>query len=227
MEKTEINDLYDYGYKIIQNSAYFKFSLDSILLSDFVSINYKDQKLLDLCTGNAPIPITLSSKIKEIYAIELQPEIYKLAEESIKINNIHNIKLINDNALNCLNYFKENSFDIITCNPPYFVYNEKSIVNQNLIKTIARHEKEITLKDIVLIASKMLKNKGRFYLIHRTERLIEIIEEMQKNHLGIKKMQFCYDNKDSKCSMVIFEAQKNGKNAPIILNPIFTKDYRR
>ena len=90
--KNEINDLYTYDYKIVQNPKYFKFSLDSILLAEFVNFNYSDKKMLDMCTGNSPIPIILSSKIKNIVAIEVQEEIYKMGKESIEINDIHNIE---------------------------------------------------------------------------------------------------------------------------------------
>ena len=85
----EINDLYDYGYKIVQNSDYFKFSLDSMLLANFVNINMSDSKLLDFCTGNCPIPIILSNSIKNIVAFEVQKEIYELGDESLKLNNIN------------------------------------------------------------------------------------------------------------------------------------------
>lgn len=86
---TILNDLYDTGFKIYQNDEYFKFSLDSLLLAKFVKPDYKDKKILDLCTGNAPIPIILSSNNNfEITGIEIQKEIYHLASESIKINNI-------------------------------------------------------------------------------------------------------------------------------------------
>ena len=227
MKNDEINDLYDYGYKIIQNQKYFKFSLDSILLADFVKINYSDKKLLDLCAGNAPIPIILSNKIEHITAIEIQKEIYKLAYKSIKINNINNIELINDNLKNLLNYFPGNNFDIITCNPPYFKYQESSIVNENIIKSIARHEITITLSEIIEISSKLLKNKGRLYIVHRSERLIEIINLLQKYHFGIKSLEFAYHDYQSNCSIILIEAMLNGQNDCKILKPIITKNYRR
>ena len=83
MKNNEINDLYNYGYKIVQNKDYFKFSLDSILLADFVKVNFTDKKMLDLCTGNAPIPIILSNKLEEITGIEIQKDVYDMAIESI------------------------------------------------------------------------------------------------------------------------------------------------
>ena len=222
----EINDLYNYGYKIVQNKDYFKFSLDSICLADFVTINYKDKNMLDLCTGNAPIPIILSNKIKYISAMEIQPVIYKMAKQSIKINKIKNVNIINDNIKNWDKYFTEKSFDIITCNPPYFKYSKSSIINKNMIKSIARHEIEITLDEIIIIASKLLKDKGKFYIVHRSERLFELTNLLQKYKFGIKKLQFCYENTNTKCSMILIEATKNGKNNTIILNPLITNNYR-
>ena len=226
MKNNEINDLYNYGYKIVQNKDYFKFSLDSILLADFINIKLTDKSLLDLCTGNAPIPLILSSKIKNIVGIELQSEVAKLAEESVKINKIDNIKIINDNVKNYKKYFKDSSFDIISCNPPYFKYKKGSITNENMIKSIARHEIEITLEEIIKISYELLKPKGTFYLVHHSERLIEIIDLMKKYHFGIKRLQFAYNDKKSSCNVVLIEAMKDGKNSTIINRPLFTKDYR-
>lgn len=227
MIQNEINDLYDYGFKIVQNSKYFKFSLDSIILADFIKINYSDKKVLDMCTGNAPIPIILSSNEKiEIYGMELQKEISELAQQSIEINSIQNVKIINDNVKNLKNYFPGNNFDIITCNPPYFKYDDNSIINKNKIKSIARHEIEITLAEIVSLAEQFLKSKGRFYIVHRTERIIEIFNLLNKNNFGIKNIQFVYYNKSSNCSMVIIEAKKNSKNDVKVMKPIYAEDYR-
>ncbi len=226
MKNNEVNDLYNYGYKIVQNKDYFKFSLDSILLADFVNIKFTDKKMLDLCTGNAPIPIILSDKIDMITAVELQKEVYELAKESIKINKINNIKLINDNIKNYQEYFLPNEFDIITCNPPYFKYQKDSIINENMIKSIARHEIEITLEEIIQISERLLKPKGTFYLVHHSERLIEIINLLQKYHFGIKRLEFAYNDYESNCNVVLIEAMKGGKNNTIIEKPLITANYR-
>ncbi len=226
MTKNEINDLYNYGYKIVQNKDYFKFSLDSILLADFVKINFTDKKLLDLCTGNAPIPIILSNKVKEISAIEIQKCIFDMAAESIRINKINNVQLINDNIKNWSNYFSSNSFDIVTCNPPYFKYNNTSLINKNMVKSIARHEIEINLEEIIKIASSILKSKGRFYLVHHANRLIDIINLLQKHHFGIKRLEFTYNDLNSDCKIILIEAMKDGKNECKISRPLLTNNYR-
>ena len=195
MPKNEINDLYNYGFKIVQNPSFFKFSLDSILLADFVNLDLKDKSVLDLCTGNAPIPIILSTNNKlKIYGMELQQEVYKLAAESINLNKITNVKIINDNIKNWNKYFPANNFDIITCNPPYFKVDEKSITNQSEIKTIARHEVYINLEEIISISNNLLRNQGKFYLVYRTERLIELITLLNNYKFLV---EFCFSKNTS------------------------------
>ncbi len=223
----EINDLYDYGYKIVQKSDYFKFSLDSMLLANFVNINMADSKLLDFCTGNCPIPIILSNSIKNIVAFEVQKEIYELGDESLKLNNINNVKLINDDIKNIGNYYEEGYFDIITCNPPYFKVIGSSRINDNSVKAIARHEILIKLEDIVSLAYKFLRDKGKLYIVYRPDRLMELLKLFDKNKFGVKKLQCCYNNSDSLSSMILIEAMKNGHDDLKILAPLYTENYRR
>ena len=223
----EINDLYDYGYKIVQNSDYFKFSLDSMLLANFVGINMSDSKLLDFCTGNCPVPIILSNSIKNIVAFEVQKEIYELGNESLKLNNINNVKLINDDIKNIGNYYDEGYFDIITCNPPYFKFIDSSKINDNSVKAIARHEILIKLEDIVSLAYKYLRDKGKIYIVYRPDRLMELLKLFDKYKFGVKKLQCCYNNSDSLSSMILIEAMKNGQDDLKILAPLYTENYRR
>lgn len=223
----EINDLYDYGYKIVQKSDYFKFSLDSMLLANFVNINMADSKLLDFCTGNCPIPIILSNSIKNIVAFEVQKEIYELGDESLTLNNINNVKLINDDIKNIGNYYEEGYFDIITCNPPYFKVIDSSRINDNNVKAIARHEILIKLEDIVSLAYKFLRDKGKLYIVYRPDRLMELLKLFDKYKFGVKKLQCCYNNSDSLSSMILIEAMKNGHDDLKILAPLYTENYRR
>lgn len=223
----EINDLYDYGYKIVQKSDYFKFSLDSMLLANFVNINMADSKLLDFCTGNCPIPIILSNSIKNIVAFEVQKEIYELGDESLTLNNINNVILINDDIKNIGNYYEEGYFDIITCNPPYFKVIDSSRINDNNVKAIARHEILIKLEDIVSLAYKFLRDKGKLYIVYRPDRLMELLKLFDKYKFGVKKLQCCYNNSDSLSSMILIEAMKNGHDDLKILAPLYTENYRR
>ncbi len=221
-ENIEINDLVYYkNLKIVQNKDYFNFSLDSVLLPCFVELLPSTKKILDMCTGNAPVPLILSTKTNaKIYGIELQKNIYDLAKESVKINKINNIELINDDVNNIYNYFKSDTFDIITCNPPYFKYKNTSILNNNNVKSLARHEITVKLSDIIKISKKLLKNNGSLCIVHRTERLIEIIDEMRNNNIEPKRIRFIYPKKNSESNLVLVDGRKNGKVGLKLLSPL-------
>ena len=224
MGKIEINDLvYFKDIKIVQNKDYFNFSLDSVLLPNFVEITRKTKKILDMCTGNAPIPLILSTKIDaKIYGVELQKEVYDLAKETIKINNLNNqIELINDNIKNLKKIFDTETFDIITCNPPYFKKKDDSIINENKIKSIARHEIEMELEDVMIISKALLKNEGSLVLVHRTDRLIEIIELMKKHNIEPKRMRLIYPKVNTESNLVLIDGRKNGKEGLKILPPLY------
>lgn len=205
------NDLFDYGLKIYQDEDNFKFSLDSLLLAEFVNISKNAGKLLDLCSGNAPLPLILASRYHlKITGIELQEPIYNLALKSIKENNFeNNIEMLNINALEAPNYFPGNNFDIITCNPPFFKATKTSLINENMSKALARHELTITLKDILNISSKLLKDKGKFYLVHRPDRLEEIITLANEYKFHLKKLEIISSNSQDNAIMVLFEFVKN------------------
>ena len=227
------NDLYDYGLYIYQDEDNFKFSLDSILLAEFVDHNKKDNLIVDFCTGNAPVPLIMSSKgYKNIYGIELQKSIFDMAIDSVKENKLDdNIKLINDNIKNVNKYFEAESIDVITCNPPYFKYNaDNSLINDNIIKAIARHELEMELEDIMKSARYLLKNKASLYIVHRCDRLEELIVSLNKYKFSVKKLQFIYSNINQDSIMVLIKAIKNGKvgslkvKAPIDISKL--KSYK-
>lgn len=224
MGKIEINDLvYFKDIKIVQDKDYFNFSLDSVLLPNFVEITRKTKKILDMCTGNAPIPLILSTKTDaKIYGVELQKEVYDLAKETIKINNLDNqIELINDNIKNLKKIFDTETFDIITCNPPYFKKKDDSIINENKVKSIARHEIEMELEDVMIISKALLKNEGSLVLVHRTDRLIEIIELMKKHNIEPKRMRLIYPKVNAESNLVLIDGRKNGKKGLKILPPLY------
>lgn len=224
-EKTtrKINDLVYYkNLKIVQDKEYFNFSLDSVLLPNFVNLNLNTNKILDLCSGNLPIPLILSTKTKaKIYAVELQKEIYDLAKETLEINNLTNrIELYNANAKDMVNEFETDTFDLITCNPPYFKYKKESLINENIIKSIARHEIEINLEDIIKISKKLLKNGGSLSIVHRTDRIIEIIDTMKKNNIEPKRIRFVYPKENNESNIVLIDGRKNGNPGIKILPPL-------
>lgn len=208
------NDLFDYKNRyIMQMRDGFKFSLDSLLLAEFVKVKKDDKKILDMCTGNAPVPLVLSLKTNaEIVGFEIQKEISELALESVKINGLEkNIIIINDDIKNINNYFESNTFDIITCNPPYFKTKEDGYRNKNDFLTLARHEIAIDLETIFKIASKNLKDNKAFYLVHRVERLDDIIVLARENKMNVKELQFISTKKEKAANTILVKCVKNGK----------------
>lgn len=225
-----INDLYDYGLKIYQMEDKFKFSLDSILLAEFVELKQNTKHIVDFCTGNAPVPLILSTKTKaHIYGFEIQSKISKLASLSVRENSLDSqISIINANFSDVLEYVLPESIDAVTCNPPYFKYDKNSsLINDDEEKAIARHEITMTLEDIMVAAKYILKNKAPLYIVHRCDRLDEILSCLEKYNFKIKKLQFIYAGYDKEAIMVLVKATKNGKSGSLkVLPPINVLKHR-
>ena len=214
---------YDNMY-IIQDTDMFNFSLDSVLLPNFVTINKKTKKILDIGSGNAPIPLILSTLTDaQIMAVEIQKDVYELGKESIKINKLENrIDFINADINELYKEIDTETFDIITCNPPYFKVNESSNLNDSEYKTIARHEIKLDLEKLFKIAKKLLKNKGNIAIVHRPERLSDIVSEMKKNNIEPKRIQFVYPSINSEANILLIEGTKNGNPGVKILPPLIS-----
>ena len=214
---------YDNMY-IIQDTDMFNFSLDSVLLPNFVTINKKTKKILDIGSGNAPIPLILSTLTDaQIMAVEIQKDVYELGKESIKINKLENrIDFINDDINELYKEIDTETFDVITCNPPYFKVNESSNLNDSEYKTIARHEIKLDLEKLFKIAKKLLKNKGNIAIVHRPERLSDIVSEMKKNNIEPKRIQFVYPSINSEANILLIEGTKNGNPGVKILPPLIS-----
>ena len=215
------------GYKnlyIMQDTEMFNFSLDSVLLPNFVTLNKNIKKIIDIGCGNAPIPIILSNKTKaNIIGVEIQKKSYDLAKKSVEINNLDSqISIINDEINKLYLNLESDSFDVITCNPPFFEVNNDSKLNKNDYKTIARHEIKLNLDDIFKIARKILKNNGNIAIVHRPERLLDIIDTMRKYNIEPKRIQFVYPKKDKKANILLVEGTKNGNKGLKIEPPIYT-----
>ena len=209
--------------KIIQRSDYFNFSIDSLLVSEFVSIKKDTKNIIDLGTGNAVIPLFLSKKTSaKIFGMEIQKISFELAQRNININNLNEqIYIIYDDMKNYKKYFLNGSFDIVVSNPPFFKFNgNKELLNDLEQLSIARHEIEITLEELIQTASLLVKDRGYFYLVHRADRLTEIISTLQKFNFEAKKIKFCYTTENKNAKIVLIEAIKSGKAGLTILPPL-------
>lgn len=222
-----INYLLGYkDYYIVQNTDMFNFSLDSVLLPNFATINTNVKNILDIGCGNAPIPLILSTKTNaNIIGVEIQKEVYELALKSVRINNLESrIKIINGDINEIYDSFETETFDIITCNPPFFKVSDGSNFNDSDYKTIARHEIKLNLDQIFKISKKLLKNNGNIVMVHRPERLVDIIISMKKYNMEPKRIQFVYPKKDKDANILLIEGKKNGRPGIKIEPPIYTHD---
>lgn len=232
-----INDLLGYdGLKIIQRPDMFHFSLDSTLLADFVVTNVKTKNIIDLGTGNAPIPLFLSLKTNaHIVGVDIQEAAYDLALRSVKLNKLESqITIEHDDIKGIHKKYENGVFDIVTCNPPFFKYLETSNVNENEFKTIARHEVLVTLEDVVREAKRLLTTKGSLYLVHRTERLMDLMVLLSKYKFSVKRLRFVYSKAGENSNMVLLEASNNGKTIVKVCPPLvvhykdgYTDEIRR
>jgi len=218
-----INYLLGYeNLKIYQDTEMFNFSLDSVLLPNFVTITKKNKRILDIGTGNAVIPMILTTKTDALIdAVEIQKDVYKLGKKSIELNNLQDkINIINEDIKEYSKNMETDTYDVITCNPPFFKVTETSNLNMNDYKTIARHEVKLNLDDIMSIGRKLLKNNGNIAIVHRTDRLIDIITTMRKYNIEPKKIRFIYPKKNTESNIVLVEGTKNGNPGLKILSPL-------
>ena len=219
-----IDDVLGYpNLKIYQNSSFFSFSLDSILLANYSTIRMRDQKILDFCTGNGVIPLILSRRCdKSIEGVEIQEKLYELACKSVTYNHLEDqIHLF---CQNIIDFSKDpehlNQYDLVLCNPPYFKNHDKSTKNLSYEKTIARHEVLVDLDQVCACANRVLKEHGNFSMIHRTDRFMDVISAFQKNSIEPKRIRLVYENEKKESYLFIIEGQKMGGTGLKIEKPL-------
>lgn len=224
-ENERIDDLQCRGLRIIQNTSGFCFGVDAVLLANFAQIR-KNQRVADLGTGTGIIPILLAGKTEagEIVGIEIQEVMAQMASRSIRLNNIENrVKIINDDIKNAASLFGRESFDAVTANPPY-KHKGSGIMNPDDLKAISRHEIKCTLEDIVSVSSALLKPDGRFFMVHRPERIADIICLMRQYRLEPKRIRFVHPYPDKKPNLLLIEGLKYGRPFLKFMDPLYVYD---
>ena len=204
-----LDDLQCNGLYLIQDPDKFCFGIDAVLLSNFVKVK-KNGHVVDLCTGSGIVPILLSAKTgaKKITGIEIQSDIADMARRSVSYNKLdEKIDIINDDISNALKYINNCSVDSVCVNPPY-MKDTTAIKNPDLPMAIARHELLTDLETVINIASKLLKESGKFFMIHRPNRLSEIFASMRKNRIEPKRLRFIHPYIESKANLVLIEGAK-------------------
>lgn len=205
-----VDDLQLNGLMLIQKTDGFKFGVDSVLLSDFANVK-KKHKVIDLCTGTGIIPFLLYGKYNpySIKGIEIQEDMVEMANRSVKLNGAYNIEFIHRD-LKDINFLKTiEKADVITVNPPYKL-NNAGIVNPSDKLSIARHEVLCNLENVIEASRILLKDNGRLFMVHRPERLADIITLMRKYKIEPKRIRMVHPNKNKAPNIVLVEGQRDG-----------------
>ena len=216
-----LDELHRNGYRIIQDPGRFCFGMDAVLLSGFAKVK-PGERALDLGTGTGIIPILLEAKTKgeHFTGLEIQPESADMAARSVAYNHLEEkITIVTGDIREASARFGAGSFEVITTNPPYMI-GQHGIQNDASAKTIARHEVLCDLDDILRESAKMLKQGGRFYMVHRPFRLTEIMQVLTKYKLEPKRMQLVYPYIDREPNMVLIEALKGGNSRITVERPL-------
>lgn len=222
-ENERIDDLQLNGLKIIQNKEWFCFGIDAVLLSDFAKQIKDNAIVVDLCTGNGIIPILLSGKAlcAKIFGVEIQEMVAKLAKRNIKLNNLDDkVEIINRDLNNIRDIVKSGSVDAVTVNPPY-MKKGSGIINGSDTKTISRHEISCTLEDIIKESARILKSGGALFMIHKAERLVDILSCMRKEKIEPKRLRFVHPKIGEAPNLVLIEGIRSGNSFLKIEPPLF------
>ncbi|EEU30675.1 hypothetical protein HMPREF0501_00080 [Limosilactobacillus coleohominis 101-4-CHN] len=217
-----IDQLSSQGIKIIQSSEVFAFSLDAVLLADFVRPNHRQRlQTIDICAGNGAIGLFLNRKLGgQFTEVELQPRLADMARRSISLNNLtERYRVINADVKNIYDYVHKDAYDIVTCNPPYFKSLPTSKKNPHRYLAIARHELTIDLPTVAEKMSGLLKMNGKGYLVHRPDRLTEILQVLNEHRLMVKRICFVYPKPGKAANMVLIETIKDGRPGGTIIEP--------
>lgn len=210
-EHERIDELHRNGYKIIQNESAFCFGMDAVLLSGFATAK-KGERVVDFCTGTGIIPILMEAKTEGSHftGLEIQPQMAEMANRSVLLNELsERVEIICGDVCKASERFGKSTVDVVTCNPPYMNQNH-GLKNPDEPKAIARHEVCLTFEDVAREAAAVLKPGGRFYLVHRPMRLVELIMTMKAHKLEPKRMKFVHPYVGEEANMVLIEAVYGG-----------------
>ncbi len=216
----------DGNLKILQDTTKNSYTFDSVLLANFVSLNKKSKYVVDLCSGNAPIAMLLNRRNTrhklQIKAVEIQDEIANLGQQSIELNQLDNVEMLNRDLINVSDEIGKNMYNVITCNPPYFKVSDEGNINESRSVAIARHELLVNLEQIIDESRKLLDNNGVLAMVFRPERIDELIILLEKYKFKLKRIRFVYPKMGENCNTILVEAKRGqNKGQVIIENPLY------
>lgn len=222
-----LDDLQLKGIRLIQKKHAFRFGVDAVLLANFAKIK-RGFKVVDLCSGTGIIPFILAGKTAAdiITGIEIQEDMVDMAKRTADINNLADkVKFINLDLKNSEELRNLEKADVVTVNPPYKLKNS-GIINIDDKNAIARHEICCDFEDVIVAAKAVLKHNGRVYIIHRPDRLVDVLCTMRKYKIEPKTIRMVHSNHLKAPNMVLVEGQNNGGAFLKWMQPLYVYDLK-
>lgn len=223
-ENLRLDDLQYKGLKIYQNKDLYCFTSDAVTLANFAKIK-KGDKVCDFCSGSGIIAILLSAKNEpsEIYAVEIQNEMFELLQKNIELNNVDNIKPILGDVKEVSKHIPAGSVDVVVCNPPY-KKKGASFHNENQVVATARHEIKLDLLGLLKSVKRVLRFGGRFYISYDANRSAELLAKLKAFELEPKRMFFAQPSPQKNATLVFVEATRGGREGVEVLPTLISND---
>ena len=216
-----IDDIGFSGIRLTQDAEAFCYGIDAVLLADFAASG-GHRSYIDLGTNNGIIPLLLSAMTSadQLCGVELQPAAAALAERNVRDNGLaHRISIVCCDVLDIKEHFGRGSFEAVVANPPYF-RKGRGLINAAESKITARHETTASLDDFVRCASWLLGDRGAFYMIHRPDRLADIVYSCRQADLEPKVMRFVSPRRDRAPNLLLLECRKYGGPGLKLADPL-------
>ena len=226
-----LDDLQIGGLKIYQDTDAFCFGMDAVLLSGYARIR-PGENVLDIGTGNGVLPILLSAKTEAAHftGIEIQEEAASLAERNVSYNHLGDrIRIICGDVREAVRADKQDtagSFQVIVTNPPYI--RRGSGICREDARGIARHEIKLSLRELMEACRVLLPDRGRLYMVHRAERLADVLGEMRRASIEPKTLRMVHPYADREAELILVEGIRGGRPQTDVQPPliIHTADGR-
>lgn len=226
-DNERVDDLQYKGLKLIQKKDGFCFGVDAVLLANFADVK-RGAEVIDLGTGTGIIPVLIAGKTeaRHITGLEIQEEMAEMASRSVSMNGLEErVKIVCGDIRNHSRLFGSSTFDVVVTNPPY-MNQGGGLINLSDTKAIARHEILCTLEDVISAASKLLKPGGQMAMVHRPERLVDILCLMRNYKIEPKYIRFVHPSPYKKANLLLIKGSKGGRPQLKMMDPLYIYDEK-
>lgn len=221
-ENERLDDLQYKGLRLFQKKDGFCFGVDAVLLSHFAQVA-KNSNVIDLGTGTGIIALLLALKKqpRKVIGLEIQPDMAEMAMRSIRLNGLEDrVEIVQGCIKEAVKLFGASSFDAVVSNPPY-MGKASGLLNPDDAKAVARHEILCTLEDVISVAAKLLRLGGKFSMVHRPQRLADIIYQMRCNAIEPKYLRLVHPSPGKRPNLLLISGAKNGNPELKVLEPLY------